>query len=132
MKKISQAIAVATLSLTSLSAFAQDKSGTESLQVTGQTTLNLQGLGAFHSPYAGVNSLASIPQARMSSLTTVFMGKRFSPRLEAFIDAEMARGGGIGEALGLAGFTNGDVIRNPSLDQDPYLARYFIRWTTPP
>ena len=33
----------------------------------------------------------------------------------------MARGNGISQAVGLAGFTNGDVIRNPTLGQQPYL-----------
>ncbi len=32
-------------------------------------------------------------------------------------------GHGIGEALGLAGFTNLDVVRNPTLSKAPYLAR---------
>jgi len=33
------------------------------------------------------------------------------------------RGHGIGEALGLAGFTNLDVVRNPTLSKAPYVAR---------
>jgi len=45
------------------------------------------------------------------------------------VNPEVARGGGIGDAVGLAGYTNGDVIRNPSLGQEPYLGRYFFRWT---
>jgi len=41
------------------------------------------------------------------------------------------RGGGISDALGLAGFTNGEVIRNPAIGQDPYIARAFGRITVP-
>jgi hypothetical protein len=40
------------------------------------------------------------------------------------VDVEDAGGRGISEALGLAGFTNLDVVRNPNLGSTPYLARY--------
>ena len=39
---------------------------------------------------------------------------------------EVAGGRGDSEALGLAGFTNLDVVRNPSLGSKPYLARYEV------
>lgn len=109
----------------------QSNSKDDSVQITGQATFTLQGVTAFRSPYQGQNSLVSIPQARLSHTYTLFIGKLICPRVEGFIDPEMARGGGIGDALGLAGFTNGDVIRNPTLGQDPYLGRYFLRWTVP-
>src|SRR4029077_3315790 len=51
--------------------------------------------------------------------------------LEVYVDPEMIRGGGLSDALGLAGFTNGEVIRNPTIGQDPYLARAFLRLTVP-
>ena len=38
-------------------------------------------------------------------------------------DLEEAGGRGISDALGLAGFTNLDVVRNPTLGQSPYMAR---------
>lgn len=99
------------------------------LMLRGQATLIHQTLLPFHSPYAGVNSLPSISQGRLSDTYTLYAGARLSPQVDAFVNPEMARGGGIGDALGLASFTNGDVIRNPSLGQDPYLARYFVRWS---
>jgi carbohydrate-selective porin OprB len=40
-------------------------------------------------------------------------------------------GHGIGEALGLAGFTNLDVVRNPSLSHAPYIARLMIHQIIP-
>lgn len=97
--------------------------------VGGQATFILQYLPAFHSPYVGVNSLASIPQGRLSDTYTVYLGAHVTNGLDFYLNPEMARGGGIGNALGLAGYTNGDVIRNPTLGQDPYLARYYARWT---
>jgi carbohydrate-selective porin OprB len=45
----------------------------------------------------------------------------------------MARGAGVGRTVGLAGITNGDVIRQGSADlgQDPYVARAFLRYALP-
>ena len=46
---------------------------------------------------------------------------------EVFADIEEASGGGLSDGLGLAGFTNLDVVRNPLLSKAPYLARGMIR-----
>ena len=43
----------------------------------------------------------------------------------------MAVGGGLSKALGIAGFTNLDVVRNPSLPHDPYVARFEIHQIIP-
>lgn len=40
---------------------------------------------------------------------------------------ESAGGKGLSDALGLAGFTNLDVVRNPTLGAAPYLARLAVR-----
>ena len=45
---------------------------------------------------------------------------------EFIYDEEAAGGRGLSEALGLAGFTNLDVVRNPNLGSVPYTARYEI------
>ncbi len=45
---------------------------------------------------------------------------------DLILDFEVAGGRGLSEALGLAGFTNLDVVRNPNLGSVPYLARYQI------
>ena len=45
---------------------------------------------------------------------------------DLILDVESAGGRGLSEALGLAGFTNLDVVRNPTLGAKPYLARYQI------
>jgi len=47
------------------------------------------------------------------------------------VDIEEAGGKGISDALGLAGFTNLDVVRNPTLGITPYLARGLVRYTIP-
>src|SRR5262249_48656965 len=50
---------------------------------------------------------------------------------EVFFDLESAGGRGISDALGLAGFTNLDVVRNPTLGSAPYVARLMIRQIIP-
>jgi carbohydrate-selective porin OprB len=44
---------------------------------------------------------------------------------------EAAAGGGLSDALGLAGFTNLDVVRNPTLGTTPYIARGMVRQIIP-
>lgn len=99
--------------------------------IGGQATFIGQFLDPFHSPYSGPHSFRSEHEGRVSQTYTLYLGARPFESLEAFVDPEMARGQGLSDALGLAGFTNGEVIRNPDLGQDPYLARGFVRWTTP-
>ena len=96
-----------------------------------QATLIDQNLFKFKSRYQGANSLKSRNENEKSDTYTLYLGVRLNPSVELFINPEMARGNGIGEAIGLAGFTNGDVIRNPALGMEPYLGRYFARITLP-
>jgi high affinity Mn2+ porin len=102
---------------------------TERLYIGGQITVISQQLFKFHSPYAGQNSLQSQNENEVSHSYTLYVGARLMPQLEFYIDPEMIRGNGLSNTLGVAGFPNGDVIRNPSTGEDPYLARYFLRWT---
>jgi len=97
----------------------------------GQTTVVWQHLFPFRSPYQGPNSLRPGPDDAVSHSYTLYTGVRPVSWLELYVDPEMIRGGGLSDALGLAGFTNGEVIRNPTIGQDPYLARAFARITVP-
>ena len=45
---------------------------------------------------------------------------------DLIFDMESAGGRGLSQALGLAGFTNLDVVRNPNLGSKPYIARYEV------
>jgi hypothetical protein len=94
-----------------------------------QATLIDQNLFKFHSPYQGPHSLKSRNENEKSDTYTLYLGVRLTQGLDAYLNPEMARGNGLSQTIGLAGFTNGDVIRNPDLGQDPYLARYLIRYT---
>jgi hypothetical protein len=98
-------------------------------QLNGQMNYILQHAGRFRSPYEGTNSFLSRNETEISMTYTLYMGARLRRNLELYIDPEEASGKGLSQGLGIAGFTDGDVVRNPSLSQEPYLARYFVRWT---
>jgi hypothetical protein len=56
-------------------------------------------------------------------LLTLLTGVEATNTTEFLFDIQESGGHGIGEALGLAGFTNLDVVRNPSISKAPYVAR---------
>ena len=61
-----------------------------------------------------------------SRVLTLYTGYQLSKHTEALFDLESAGGRGISDALGMAGFTNVDVVRNPSLGSRPYIARAML------
>jgi hypothetical protein len=91
--------------------------------VSGQSNTIFQAHPAFHAAYSGPNSLHAQSEQATSLLETLFLGYRVGHGAEALVDIESAGGHGLSNALGLAGFTNLDVVRNPALGQTPYLAR---------
>jgi hypothetical protein len=101
--------------------------------ISGQANIIFQAHGPFHSPYEGPNSLLSRGEYKTSLLGTLFLGAELvrnpARHLEAIYDEESSGGRGISEALGLAGFTNLDVVRNPTLGPVPYLARVQLHQT---
>jgi len=56
---------------------------------------------------------------------------KYGCNLQVLTDIEITAGHGISNALGVAGFTNLDVVRNPDLGKAPYLARAIFRYTIP-
>jgi high affinity Mn2+ porin len=101
--------------------------------IAGQANIIFQAHAPFHSPYEGTNSLLSRGEYKTSLVGTLYLGAELlrSPQhhLDAIYDEESAGGRGISEALGLAGFTNLDVVRNPTLGPIPYLARVQLHQT---
>jgi high affinity Mn2+ porin len=85
----------------------------------------------FASKYAGTNSFRAPAEAAISGLATVFLGYRPFATTEIIVDPEMAVGGGLSTALGAAGFTNLDVVRNPTLGHLPYLGRVELHQLIP-
>jgi len=91
--------------------------------ISGQANFISQWHAGFHSPYQGPNSLSPEAQDASSRVLTLFMGLELNDTAELLFDVQETGGHGIGEALGLAGFTNLDVVRNPQLSKAPYVAR---------
>jgi high affinity Mn2+ porin len=102
--------------------------------ISGQTNIIFQAHPSFHSPYQGVNSFHGAGEYKTSLLGTLYTGLQVpgTHRLtEALFDEEASGGRGMSEALGIAGFTNLDVVRNPNLGPIPYVARWVIQQTLP-
>ena len=101
--------------------------------ISGQANIIFQAHPGFHSPYQGPNSLLPQGEYKTSLVGTIFTGLQLHRHLryntDAIFDLESAGGRGISEALGLAGFTNLDVVRNPQLGPTPYVARAEIHQT---
>ena len=71
----------------------------------------------------GKNSLSPQAQDASSRVLTLFTGWRATSTTEFLCDVQETGGHGLGEALGVAGFFNLDVVRNPTLSKAPYIAR---------
>ncbi len=101
--------------------------------ISGQTNTIFQAKPGFHSPYQGTNSLDNAPEYKTSLVETLYLGYQPHHNLryntDLLVDFESAGGRGLGEAVGLAGFTNLDVVRNPNLGSAPYLSRGGIHQT---
>ena len=101
--------------------------------IAGQANVIFQAHGPFHSPYSGPNSFLSRGEYKPSLLGTLYLGAQVirNPKfnLDAIFDIESSGGRGDSEALGLAGFTNLDVVRNPNLGSTPYVAQVQLHQT---
>ncbi len=90
-----------------------------------------QAHGAFPARYSGPNSFRHTAEATLSNVLTLYTGYQLTSTTEVLFDAESAGGHGLSDALGIAGFTNLDVVRSPDLGQAPYLARLMIHQIIP-
>jgi hypothetical protein len=101
--------------------------------ISGQANIVFQAHPGFHSPYSGTNSMLARGEYKTSLVGTLYLGFELNPNprfeTDALYDEESAGGRGISEALGLAGFTNLDVVRNPNLGSVPYMARVQLHQT---
>ena len=98
--------------------------------VSGQANIIFQGRLPFHSIYEGPNSFRNSAEYKTSMVGTLYAALRRNRSMrfntDFIFDLESAGGRGLSQALGLAGFTNLDVVRNPNLGSTPYIARYEI------
>ena len=98
--------------------------------LSGQANIIYQGRLPFHELYEGTNSFRNSAEYKTSLLGTFYTALRPTHSVryntDLILDLESSGGRGLSQALGLAGFTNLDVVRNPTLGPVPYLARYQI------
>ncbi len=98
--------------------------------LSGQANIIFQGRLPFHSPYEGPNSFHNSAEYKTSMVGTLYSAVRphrsIRYNTDLILNVESAGGRGLSQALGLAGFTNLDVVRNPNLGSTPYLARYEV------
>jgi hypothetical protein len=106
-------------------------SATSRYWISGQANVILQWHASFPAEYSGPNSLRPVGENATSKVYTLYLGYELTPTTEVFLDVESAGGHGISNALGLAGVTNLDVVRNTTLSQNPYLARLMLRQVIP-
>ncbi|HEY4186460.1 MAG TPA: carbohydrate porin [Polyangia bacterium] len=108
-----------------------DHGGTGPFWLGGELNSIFQYHPSFSAPYSGTNSLRPNGESALSFLVTGFFAYRPTRTTELIVDPEMALGGGLSKALGIAGFSNLDVVRNPTLSHAPYPARYELHQIVP-
>jgi hypothetical protein len=91
--------------------------------LSGQANFISQWHPSFHSPYQGTNSFTPESEGATSRVLTLFTGWRATDTTEFICDVQETGGAALSEALGIAGFPNLDVVRNPSISKAPYVAR---------
>ena len=98
--------------------------------LSGQANIIFQAHPAFHALYSGKNSFRPDFEHATSRIFTMYTGVRLNNSTELLVDIEDASGFGMSNSLGLAGYTNLDVVRIPGegspLSTAPYLARGMI------
>ena len=99
--------------------------------VSGQDNVISQWHPSFDAKFSGPNSFHTHGEHATSNIATLFTGFQLTSTTEIFMHFEAAAGGGLSDALGLAGFTDLDVVRNPTLGTTPYIARGMIRQIIP-
>ena len=99
--------------------------------ISAQANFIRQQHSTFYSAYAGPNSFTALAEHATSRIETLYTGFQITPQLEILADVESAGGAGLSNALGIAGFPNVDVVRNPSLSEDPYISRVMLHYTIP-
>ncbi len=102
--------------------------------ISGQANIILQWHPSFPADYSGPNSLSAAAQSATSHVVTLYTGYELTDTTEVLLDLEDSTGSGIGNALGLAGYTNLDVVRTAAgvpLSHAPYIARLLLRQIIP-
>jgi len=96
---------------------------TDRVWLSGQANFIFQTHPPFHAAYSGRNSLDPNYEKATSRVLTLYTGVQLNGSTEFLLDIEEAGGAALSTGLGVAGNTDLDIVRNPSLSKTPYLAR---------
>ena len=98
-----------------------------------QYTYILQHQDGLRSPYAGPLSLNPDGDTQPTHTLGVYGGWAPVSWAQAYLDVEKFMGSGVSNATGLAGLTNGDVVREGAsgLKKQFYIARGYLRFMLP-
>lgn len=99
--------------------------------ISAQANFIRQQQPSFYAAYSGPNSFSPAKEHATSRVETLYTGFQITKHLEILADVESAGGAGLSNALGIAGFPNVDVVRNPSLPEAPYVSRVMLHYTIP-
>lgn len=99
--------------------------------IGGQLNMIFQVHPPFHAKYSGPNSFRNQGENALSRVATLYLGVQATHTTEFLFDVEETGGRGLSDAFGLAGFTNLDVVRNPTLGSAPYIARVMLHQIIP-
>src|SRR3984957_8151920 len=91
--------------------------------LSGQANFIFQTHPDFQAEYSGPHSLSPNYEKATSRVLTLYTGVRLNNSTELLVDIEEAGGAALSQGFGLAGNTDLDIVRNPSLSKAPYLGR---------
>jgi hypothetical protein len=94
--------------------------------LSGQANFITQAHPEFPADYSGTHSLLPHYEKATSRVMTLYTGARLNDSTEILVDIEEAGGAALSAGFGLAGDTNLDIVRNPSLSKAPYLGRAMV------
>lgn len=94
--------------------------------LSGQINIISQANPSFPALYSGPNSFGPKGQIATSRVLTLYTGLKLNESTQVILDIESAGGHGLSGGVGIAGFTDLDIVRTPNLGQTPYLARFLV------
>jgi len=132
---------IALVALITFSAWARDpappesadsaptNSAAQSWNIHGQGTVVGQGYPAFSAAYSGRNSLRPGGQIKETVSLDIMGGARLWHGAEFYVDGLMWQGFGVSDAVGAAGFPNGEAFRLGTAIPNVNFTRVFLQQT---
>jgi high affinity Mn2+ porin len=124
-------IAFFMIAAAALPSQAQDSTSLRWYNSHFQWTTIVQEHFAFDAKYTGANSMHTEFEKRLSVTSTAYFGARLWKNAQGYIDMELGGGGGLSNALGIAGFPNGEVYRIGDPSPVIYPARMYLQQLIP-